>query len=543
MEGNHVAKIVRTITLILGFTLVMGCGRGPEDLQRVLVVAIEGADLEFIEPMLDRGELPNLARLIGEGTHGTLFSTVPPITPASWTALTTGKGPGRTGIYQWAVLAPGTYRGNPVTGASIASEKRVWDLVSEAGGRVIVVNVPFTFPPIKVNGVLISGIPADENGVFAYPPDLAEQLRQKGYVPHFKGPRPLDEYLAAMDERARMVSRYMRKLDWNLCVVSLKGLDEACHFYIEDPEAIDSVYAQADLALGQLIETAGPETTVMVLSDHGYFPGPYDRYFSINRWLLDEGFLNLRGRLDDSLRVIPFTPESQHDLGLGRYQVLWPRTQAFSIADCHCNFGHIRINLRGREPTGIVESGIEYEKIVHDIKQRLLAFSDPETGEQVVGRVFTREEIYAGDRVDQLPDIFFQTTRGVLPLGITISGIFELSQVVGPLQIGRNHPYPGNYERDGMFVLHGSQIRIGKQLDAELMNIAPTLLYLMGLPIPTDFDGRVIEEAFAEEHLADNPVRLSRKNARRKEEPQFITGTDPSDRNAQEIMNALGYLR
>ena len=140
--------------LTLALALSTGCGRGSEELSPVLVVSIEGADLGYVRPLIADGKLPNLARLFREGVHGTCFSTVPPSLPPAWVAATTGKNPGQTGIYQWAVLEPASYHGVPVMGSTFAREKRVWDLVGEAGGRVIVINVPLTFPPIKVEGVL-----------------------------------------------------------------------------------------------------------------------------------------------------------------------------------------------------------------------------------------------------------------------------------------------------------------------------------------------------------------------------------------------------
>ncbi len=534
------------IALVLIFALVLpsGCGRDVEDLPRVLVVVVSGADLEFIEPMIQAGKLPAMARLFREGVHGALFSTIPPVMPPIWGAISTGKDPGQTGLYQWTILAPETYRGAPVTGASFALEKRVWDLVGEAGGRVILLNLPLTFPPSKTPGVLVCGVPADEDGIYTYPPGLSEQLRQTGYVPFFKSRRTVDEYVSAMNQRAEMAAKYMRRLEWNLCMVCFKNLDELCRSYIDDPEAVEAAYVEADRCLGRLIETAGPETSVMLISGQGFLPRAYDRYFSINRWLLEEGFLGLRGWIDDSLRVVPFTEEQDlEDLGLGKYQILWPGTRAFSIADCHSNFGHIQINVRGREPSGVVETGTDYQGLVQDIKRRLLNYRDPQTGENIVTRVYTREEISRGERVDMLPDIFFQTARGVLPLGVSFAGYFELSQVVGPLEIGRNHPYPGNNEREGVFALAGPQVRVGERVDSELINAAPTILYMLGLPVPADFSGRVIEEAFVPEQLSATPVKIDKDDARRKDEPEFIVSPHPPDAEEKNILDSLGYLQ
>lgn len=528
--------------LLLGLSVLVGCSRGPEDFPRVLLVAIEGADSEIIDPLVAEGRLPTFERLFKEGAHGTLFSTIPPLSPTAWFALTTGKNAGRTGVYQSAVLVPGTYQGQPVLGASAPNEKRLWHLVGDEGARVIGVNVPLSFPPTEVNGVLVCGFPADDNGVFAYPPMLAEQLRQRGYVPFFKSARMPDEYLAAIEDRADMATKYMRNLEWNLSIVCFTNLDEVCRLYIADPGPVQSAYEAVDRALGRLIETAGPETTVMVISTHGYYPHPYERYFSINRWLMEEGYLELQGWLDDSLRVIPFGEEGPKDLGFGRYQILWPKTRAFSIADCHSNYGHIQVNLRGREPSGLVERGPEYETLRQEIKRRLLNYRDPETGRQIVKHVFTREDLCSGDRVGDLPDLFFETIPGVLPLGLTFTGYFELSEVVGAIEVGRNQPFPGNFRREGVLALAGPDILPGARVDTELLNIAPTVLYLLGLPVPPDFDGSVIERAFGEEHVAAVPVRKGKERAYREKAPEFLLSPRPPDDDERALLTSLGYL-
>lgn len=361
-------------------------------------------------------------------------------------------------------------------------------------------------------------------------------------MPFFKTPRPLAEYLAAMADRAAMTAKYMGRLEWNLCWVSLMGLDNASHFYIDDAQAIEQAYTEADRALATLVEAAGPDASVVVFSTHGYHPSAYERYFSVNRWLLDEGFLELRGWLDDSLHVIPFGEEGPTELGRERYQILWPRTLAFSITDCHSNFGHIQINVRGREPDGVVEMGPEYDRLVQEIKRALLGFRDPATGEQIVAHVMTREELFTGERVEHLPDLFFETLPGVLPMGISLSGRFEMTQIVGPVEPGVNHEYPGDHEREGLIALLGPGVRAGVRVDAEILSLAPTLHYLLDLPVPPDFDSDVLREAFTEERLARAAVRVGDRPAEREGPPEFIVSLEPPDSETQELLRALGYL-
>jgi predicted AlkP superfamily phosphohydrolase/phosphomutase len=160
------------------------------------------------------------------------------------------------------------------------------------------------------------------------------------------------------------------------------------------------------------------------------------------------------------------------------------------------------VNLKGREPQGIVEPGRDYEALVAELRRRLVAFRDAATGEPVVTAVHRREEIYHGPHTAGAPDLVLETARTVCAVeGMGPASLFAADAVA--------HDRTGNHARDGMLVMHGEGIRAGLELcSVPVDDLAPTVLYLMGLPVDPNMDGRVLTEALDAEHLARQPVEV-----------------------------------
>ena len=144
--------------------------------ERVLVIGIDGATFDLLTPWMEEGFLPNLAALMGSGSHGPLRSTIPPITASAWTSFQTGKNPGKHGLFDFTQYRPGSYETSYVNASSVLAEP-LWQVLSRQGKRVVVINVPVTYPPRPVNGYLISGMLTPSMDVeFTYPPDLYQQM-------------------------------------------------------------------------------------------------------------------------------------------------------------------------------------------------------------------------------------------------------------------------------------------------------------------------------------------------------------------------------
>lgn len=429
-------------------------------LRPVLVLALDGATFDVIRPMVAAGELPNLARLIATGEARGLPSTTPPVTFPAWSSFMTGLEPADHGIFDFTQKQPGRYRLRFVN-ATDRHAPSLFQRVSEAGGRVLVLGMPATHPPEPVNGLLVCGFDApvssgtDERS--ASDPALYRAIVERA------GPwmRPeLNESAHADDFHERAVSTLLSRIDRKrdfaleaitqmrargdgampaLTMVVFSESDTAGHHYFRDhdPEsprhdpaasatrrsALSDVYRRLDAACGALIEAAGPEPVCVVLSDHGMGTAS-DKVVHLNRFLAEQGLLVRHAGLgrfvdraarrlrDRALAILPAALAQQlfrraraaaAELeSRARFGGLdWGRTLAFS-EEANTNPG-VWINLAGREAAGCVAPE-QYEHVRNQVIEALLAWRLPD-GAPVVARALRREEVHRGPFADRAPDI------------------------------------------------------------------------------------------------------------------------------------------
>jgi predicted AlkP superfamily phosphohydrolase/phosphomutase len=504
----------------------------------VIVIGIDGASWNVLNLMMKAGAMPNFKRLVDTGVSGNLTSTIPPISAPAWTSFMTGKNPGEHGIFLWADALNRQFI--PVNARKIDG-KTLWQLLGESGKRVGVFNVPMTYPlpSYPINGFMITGslTPSIESE-FTYPASLRDELISLVgdytiYIPwqeyelRKNGRQTLMKDLAAKaEQRSKIVLALLDKYETDFFMVVFAGNDRMSHClwkYIGlDPAAeldaegqeiqkmIRAYYRQLDDTLGEVLERCGPDTSVFVMSDHGF--GPVRKEIYINKWLADQGFLvsssNSRSRkvrtgLRSLARCLGITRErwrrvlgtkatkAAQDL-VNTVRIDWSRTRAYSNGS-----NTIQINLRGREPHGIINPGSEYEGIRSQVIERLTQLRDPETGGKVVKAAFRREEIYEGPHVQRAPDILMlMADEGYVAYepDVDVDSVFGLPG-------WRN----GDHTLEGVLVAAGKCMKKGTTIaGAQIIDLAPTILYTMGLPIPDDMDGEILTDLFKDEFLRSN---------------------------------------
>ncbi|MCC6168547.1 MAG: DUF2304 family protein [Caldilineaceae bacterium] len=508
---------------------------------KVLVIGLDGATFDLIRPWAAAGHLPTLQRIMAEGAHGSLRSTVPPMTGPAWTSFATGVNPGRHRLYDWIARDEGRYTFSPVT-ALDCTAPTIYTLLSQAGRRVCALNIPMTYPPTPVNGVLVSGLPAPSTrATITYPAGLYQEIVD-AVGEYILYPDPgqaysdsgVDAFLQKLyhttDVRLRTLDYLRGREAWDFAMVVFNGTDTISHALwkymdphhpLHDPHkalkygnAIRDYYAYLDGKLAQIVDTLPDDTTLIVMSDHGF--GPFHKFIHVNNWLLHEGFMavnpGLRTGLKHTLFRGGFSPMNVYDtlmrLGLGALKrevvrgqgqgllktlflsfedIDWSRTQAYSLG----NVGQVYLNVAGREPQGCVQPGAEYERVRDQIVARLQTLRDPETGELAVESIHRREELYHGEHLDKAPDIVF------LPRRLEYFGFGEYEfgshKVVESMRRGIS----GTHRMNGIFMAYGASIQPGVVVEnAGLYDLAPTILHLMGEPA-AQMDGRVLAEALA----------------------------------------------
>lgn len=477
----------RCAWLAIPFFLLAACGE-PEAPRRgaaaggprLLVVGWDGASFRAIDPLLAAGALPNLADLLARGSRAPLESTRIPISAAAWTTATTGKGPGETGVF--AFHEPRGYALELVSAHSNHAAP-LWRLLSGRGLPSLVLGVPVTYPPEPILGTLVCGMLAPRASDFAWPPGLADELRARGYLPD------LDPWLeereptwaeaqAQLDVRETFLRERLARDDWRLAFVVFKELDVLSHFSlgVDFAAHVAPIYARLDALLGTLLASVGPETDVILLSDHGFTT--YTSGFNLHAWLLERGFAQRRaGTGDAPLPQGPFARRFADESAQRLDELDLGRTQAFAWA-CEGNYGSVRLNLAGREPAGIV-SRDEADGVLVRIEAELFA-------QPGIAEVWRAEELLPGPRREALPEIVFSTRPEVQVFaerGNALAG-----EYAAPVA---DHDLLGIFVAAGPHFAHVVEARGVEARGLTLLDIAPLALHVLGEPVPLEMRGRV----------------------------------------------------
>jgi predicted AlkP superfamily phosphohydrolase/phosphomutase len=552
--------------------------------QRVLVVGLDAATFDLILPWVDAGVLPTLGRLIREGVHAPLRSTLPALTPPGWTSAATGRNPGKHNVFNFYRGRAGGLQPAPVTPGDLRSP-RVWDIVAQHGLKSVVLRMPLTYPPQESVGVMVSGIMTPKGTEdFVAPASLKSTLEAR--IPRYRmevdaenlRQGDLDTFRADAFDLQRVQTEealhLLRHADWDLFWVMSHTLDKLQHFFWRYMDATHPAYpgpgayehtirdfhVAFDQALARYLDAVPPGTNVVLLSDHG--SAPLHTYFCVMNWLADARFLALRdeGAARRGLAALGVDAKTLvrrlKSVGLGWVPKLVPRALKGQVPQSLSSFSKIAgridwsrtraycpsapgsglwVNLKGREPEGIVTPGAEYERVIAELRERLLAYRDPKNGEPVVAAVHRREDIYSGPHADGGPDLLVETARTVC----MIEGLGRKSL----MPAGRGpEERTGNHARDGIFVAYGPDVRRGETLDVRAIeDVAPTVLYLMGLPIDADMDGVVLTDALRPERLAAQPVAVNAEPYALPEASGFRYSADDEQR-IQDMLEGLGYV-
>jgi len=546
----------------------------------VLIIGLDGASPDLLRRWTDSGDLPALRGLAERGSFGPLRSTVPPISPAAWSTFMTGRNPAAHGVLGFRNLDARRYEyheSDIVSSGPVAGET-FWDFAGASGRRVGVFWVPVTYPPWAVNGVLVCGYPTpDSSRSFGFPesqvsgaPGLTENSA------FFSSARPdqlAAELVRLARDRGRAAAEWIRREAFDLSVAVLGSIDRAQHDFwrhhdplspAHDPgeaERFGSVvldtYRASDAAVANMVAAAPADSIVFIVSDHGGGPAA-GRLVHLNAWLRGEGWLcahpprrrsvgrtiyswlkdrfaakeMLFRRLPPSWRrrLTLFDAAATFDL----LSVQWPRTRAYRFP-LYPPFEGIVINLAGRQPQGCIGAG-EYESLRGRIAESLWTLRDPLDDRPIVARVFRREEVYAGAHLERLPDLIVEWHTGYA------GGPGIWSDPVTPVPANDLRKHSGSHRMDGVLVAAGPTLRRGAAITgATLADVAPTILYALGLPCPATMDGRVLTELFEADHARNHPARkadLSFPGAR-PTQPGFSP-----DEQAEiiERLRALGYI-
>lgn len=452
----------------------------PTQAPRVLVVGWDGASFRVIDPLLAAGKLPNLAALIARGTRGELESTLLPISSAAWTTATTGKGPGEHGVFAFHAQRPGSYEVALVSARSIRAAP-LWRLLSGRGIPSFVFGVPLTYPPEPILGTMVCGMLAPPRSEYTWPPTLAARLRGRGFLPDidpwFEERDPTwEDARKQLDLREAILGDMLPNRAWRLAWIVFKELDVLSHFsYGADLAThVEPLYRRLDALLGRLMALVGSETEVILLSDHGFTS--YTRGLNLHAWLIEEGFATRKQDLgQEPLPEGGFARAFAAEAAQRLAELDLARSQAYAFP-CEGNFGSVRLNVKGREPQGVVEPE-DMGAVLARIEA--LLFAHP-----WVVHVWRAEEVLPGKERGALPDLLFETLPDV-----------QVFAERGSELQGEYRPTVADHDRHGIFVAAGPSLahRAEPWEGLRLIDVAPLVLELLGEPVPLEMTGVVPE--------------------------------------------------
>ena len=577
----------------------MGSDRGHGQ-PKVLIIGIDGATLDLIKPWAAEGKLPTFKRLLDEGVHGELESVIPPITPPAWTSFMTGMNPGKHGLFNFIEHHPHD-QSIRYTNASSRKAPTIWKLLSSMGWRVGVINVPMTYPPEEVNGYCISGLDTpDESSNFVYPAWLKKELKQAvgeiyldprhlGYMKTDDKRDGVLEALVRIENRRTEVAEYLIKnhpVDVMMLVYT--ATDTVQHFFwnfmdsihplydsLGAPkyrDAILNIYRMIDSNIAKLLTLVPEDCTAVLVSDHGGGPVSSNVIY-LNQYLEELGLLTYKNgrsslpsrilhqvtrKLDGYLRgvlspeqkvwlakIFPDLREKWESHASSVAMIDWKRTKAYCLE--FLSFpSEIWINLEGRMPHGRVKVGTEYEQLIEFLTRRLYDLKDNKTGRRLIRRVYRKEEVYKGPYLDLAPDLIlswweeqaFQVRKSVP--GETHPSIQDCNGAGN----GVAASWSGTHRLHGILLMKGRPFRSSEAISkAHITDIAPTLFYLLGIPVPSKIDGRVLMEAFREEFSVAHSLQCSGDELSaysRKGSDAAYTAAESE--KIQERLKGLGYI-
>ncbi len=480
----------------------------PARTRRLLIIGWDGADWEIVNDLIERGDLPNVGRMIEEGAAGNLDSTTPSHSWAAWSTFLTGMNPGSHGVFDFVERDPKEPRRRiPVSSRSIKTPT-FFERLSEAGHEVRLGNIPVTFPPTPVRGRIIAGVTVPPGSSFVYPEEWAAELRERAPFPvnGMEWTRFRDDPEALAREAKGLVER---RTDSFECLLGGKWKVATCVYVAPDrlqhplasylmpshpdyPRLVDGttaravrdVYRTLDSSIERLRVAAGTDATVMLMSDHGF--RPIDRACNLGAVLNELGFsASLRSTTARNavLRSSIVGTIAKRRVGQALKKRLrspsridWKATVAYESA---LGFG-VSVNLKGREPDGIVDPK-DYEKVLGEVHDALLNFTEAGTSERPVGFVARKEDLYKGSYRGLAPDLIVESNP-----------LWAFSRLHQPTE--RIDWPSGTHRRRGILIAHGNGIERGSLGDRHIADIAPTALAFSGTALGPDLEGEVIEE-------------------------------------------------
>jgi len=449
---------------------------------KLVILSIDGVPYGLVRRMIEQGDMPNLASFVSQAGLRKMRSVQPTVSCVAWSSYMTGKNPGKHGIYGFIDRHEGTYDLMFPNSSARAAED-IWSILSRADKRVFGMNVPTTYPPKPVNGIMIGGFLSLSLKKAAYPAGTGDYLRSINYridsdaaLARQDKRAMLDDLHRTLDARMEAMFHFLHEESWDFFHTHIMGSDRINHFLWQkmeqnDPEfapAFFAYYRRIDEYIGRLLEFLPEDVPLMIFSDHGFCS--IKQEVQLSRYLVELGWTCAMEKPQHPLSIDP------------------ARSRAYCLIP-----GRIFVNLAGREPKGIVPLE-QYQQTREQLVTDLMKLHDPENGQPVIMKVLMREEVYwpsgsnsirtlSAEQVARADGTFGKAADLIavpydgydLKLGLADDVVFKRTQLEGM------HTYEDAFIAARGFDLHDNNL--------EIMMLARPILEKLQVEPPADMDG------------------------------------------------------
>lgn len=511
--------------------------------EKTIVIGLDGAHFELLNPWIEDGELPNIERAINTGITGDMKSVLPPVTSPNWKAYATGKNPGKLGIFWWENVDMAEQRVYyPDERKSTQTE--FWELIGEHTSAGVV-NVPTTYPPREVEQFIVSGAPDSEESGFTYPDELENELREeldyrvtKSASLKTSPEEAAREILDLIDLRFRTGKYLLKKYDTEFLQITTFYLNSLHHYFWDDDRTLEG-WKVIDNHLEEFLDE---NFNVVLMSDHG--ATEIQAVFHINTWLEQEGFLTINMGVSRTLGSLGITTDRLSKLTsrLKIRRLARQFTPQWILNRIPSEEGEVKRESKtanidwdrtvalasGQGPVYVDDSAENYDQIRDQLIEALSELKTP-SGQSVTKSVFRGEEIYHGSYENEVPDIVLDQADGIhIQGGLGRDELFSRPNDDG---------WKGENKRTALFVATGPDFGTGVVENLSILDLGPTILHLHSCDIPSDMDGNVRYSVFG----SDSPANQREVN-RYTPVPEGTTPAESPNENLKNRLEDLGYL-
>jgi predicted AlkP superfamily phosphohydrolase/phosphomutase len=533
-------------------------------MKKIIIISLDGASWKVLGPLVRMGFMPFTAEAIDKGCHGILNSVIPPVTASAWSSFMTGKLPDKHGVFEFRCF-DAKRKADYLTNSSYIQSETVWQILSRHDKNIISINVPYTYPVYNVNGILISGMETpSEDSNYCSPLQIKEIIKQKfpDYIPAMKAweikdvstedkaIKYIDKLYSLIDLRVKLTKYLLSKHEWDVSMVHFQETDYIQHVLwdkiiksVENDNSlplyskIREFYSKIDNSLKELSKIASTdETTFIIVSDHGCTD---HRGIIYPNTILDRAELLVKLKNNSFISIIKKgIKNSKNPLLRTAYNIQKDIRDKF-IANTEmtvqekllkqCDMESLPVVWDNSRAVAVMGSQYSFiyvkdKKDINKCKELLRGVKDPETGHSLFEKVITLDEAYNREGSRDSHMIVAIPEEG-----------YSVSRVFKDPEFSTNCYFPGIHNQDGVYIAWGKDIKKGEKDKLNLIDVVPTCLYLLDMPVPRDMDGKVAHSLVMKE---DKPKFEDSDSFSQ----QIQEYDDESKELIKERLRALGYI-